>query len=460
MTITEANKYHTFRAKDSRVVFHHKNRHQIIAYMFFRKSFILFITAILSGLQISAYAQICRSDEFHDKYTLTEVVVFSRHNIRSPLSTNGSALSELTTHQWTDWSSAPSELTLKGGLLETMMGQFFRKWTVTEGLFTENYEPRAGEVNFYANSMQRTVATAQYFSSGFMPTANLKVNHRDIISTMDPIFNPVLTKSGEEFKAVAYRQIDSLIGGLGLAWVNKKLQDNYSLLEKVLNHKDSPDYHKNGKFSKIETCVTLNKGEEPGATGALKKAYSAADALILQYYEEPDSVEAAFGEKLTREEWAKIAWIKDMYGDVLFTAPIVAVNVAHPLLVYIRDELKSKSRKFTFLCGHDSNIASLLAALGVEPYVLPNSIEVKTPIGSKVVFEKWKDMEGNNYVSVNLVYQSTDQLRENKPLTLTNPPQVFSLGFKGLETNSDGLYSFEDVDTRFGLAINSYDSIR
>lgn len=109
------------------------------------------------------WAQNRRSSEFKDKYTLKEVVVLSRHNIRSPLSDNGSALGKLTPHEWTKWSAASSELTLRGGVLETMMGQFFRKWLVSEGLFTENYVPNADEVNFYANSMQRTIATAQYF---------------------------------------------------------------------------------------------------------------------------------------------------------------------------------------------------------------------------------------------------------------------------------------------------------
>ena len=85
----------------------------------------------------------------------------SRHNIRSPLSTNGSTLSQITSHKWHKWSAAPSELTLKGGILETMMGQYFRQWVVREGLMTENYLPKDGEIRVYANSMQRTIATAQ-----------------------------------------------------------------------------------------------------------------------------------------------------------------------------------------------------------------------------------------------------------------------------------------------------------
>lgn len=93
-------------------------------------------------------AQLQRSETFKNKYQLKEVVILSRHNIRAPLSSDGSALGRLTPHHWTNWSSASSELTSRGGVLETMMGQFFRKWTVSEGLFKENTVPTTSEVFF------------------------------------------------------------------------------------------------------------------------------------------------------------------------------------------------------------------------------------------------------------------------------------------------------------------------
>ena len=52
------------------------------------------------------------------------------------------------------------------------------------------------------------------------------------------------------------------------------------------------------------------------------------------------------------------------------------------------------TRKFTFLCGHDSNIAGVFAALDVEDYRLPNAIEKMTPIGAKFVVEKWLGDDG------------------------------------------------------------------
>lgn len=409
-----------------------------------------------------AMAQLQRSDAFKEQYKLKEVVILSRHNIRSSLSVNGSMLQKMTPHQWIKWSAAPSELTLRGGALETIMGQFFRKWTVDEGLFTENAVPTVDEVNFYANSMQRTIATAQYFSSGFMPVANLHINHRFTPSKMDPVFFPALTKSSEAFKAQALKEIAAMGGKKGIVGINEGLKDSYQLIEKVLDLKNSPAC-KSGEvcaFNDYNTQLKLEKGDEPNMKGSLKFANSASDALILQYYEDTDPVQAAFGQKLSNDEWEKIAKVKDVYGDVLFTAPIVAVNVAHPLLVYMKDELNAKNRKFTFLCGHDSNIASVNAALEVEEYSLPQSIEKKTPIGSKLVFEKWVDKAGKEFVAVNIVYQTTEQLRNVTLLNLENRPVVFSLKLKGLKANPDGLYSIESVNDRFDKAIRAYEEIK
>lgn len=418
--------------------------------------------ALLLLCPLLAMGQLQRSEAFKNQYKLKEVVILSRHNIRSSLSVNGSVLQKMTPHQWIKWSAAPSELTLRGGVLETIMGQFFRKWTVNEGLFTENAVPTVDEVNFYANSMQRTIATAQYFSSGFMPVANLHINHRFTPSKMDPVFFPALTKSSEAFKAQALKEIAAMGGKKGIVGINEGLKDSYQLIEKVLDLKHSPACQSGEvcAFDDYNTQLKLEKGDEPNMKGSLKFANSASDALILQYYEDTDPVQAAFGQKLTNADWEKIAKVKDVYGDVLFTAPIVAVNVAHPLLVYMKDELNAKNRKFTFLCGHDSNIASINAALEVEEYSLPQSIEKKTPIGSKLVFEKWVDKAGKEFVAVNIVYQTTEQLRNVSLLNLENPPVVFSLKLKGLQANADGLYTIESVNDRFDKAIRAYEAIK
>ena len=54
------------------------------------------------------------------------------------------------------------------------------------------------------------------------------------------------------------------------------------------------------------------------------------------------------------------------------------------------------------------NIASVLTALGVERYHLPQSLESTTPIGSMIVLKKIIGDDGMEYADIRLVYQSTD----------------------------------------------------
>ena len=411
----------------------------------------IILCLVLLVVSFPAFAQIHRSDEFHERYTLKQVVVLSRHNIRSPLSGRHSTLQRITPHEWYHWSSAPSELSLRGGASETMMGQYFRKWLVSERLMQENEIPDEGAMRFYANSLQRTIATAQYFSSGMLPVANVRIEHHCALGKMDSVFAPQITDDSEDFKALAKQQITAMGGEKGMLGIGEKMAYNYKVLEHVLDMEQSVACHDGDTchFHTDDAHVYLVKNREPGMGGSLRLACQAADALVLQYYEEPDAVKAAFGHTLTWEDWESISAIKDWYGDVLFTAPAVACQVAHPLLRTMLEELKHDGRKFTFLCGHDSNIGSVLAALEAENYSLPKTIEKKTPIGCKLVIEKWENAKGQQFVSLNLVYQSTEQLRQTTLLDLENPPMVFPIRLKGLSANADGLYPYEALVGRF-----------
>ena len=254
-------------------------------------------------------------------------------------------------------------------------------------------------------------------------------------------------------------------GKKGIVGINENIKPDYELMMEVLDVKDSPMAKANDPYLKAfdnyNTEIVLEKFKEPAmkAGSALKELNSASDAFILQYYEQPDSIKAAFGHKLTRKDWERLAHVKDTYQDVLFTAPVVASNVAYPLVQYMYDELRSPDRKFTFLVGHDSNLSSVAKALGIEDYELPNAIEKKTPIGSKIVFEKFVGPDGEEYADINIVYQSVNQLKNMELLDLDNPPMVYQLSLEGVEKNADGLYKMSDVLGAFEKAIAAYQAI-
>ena len=393
----------------------------------------------------------------HEGYTLEQVVVMSRHNIRSPLSGKGSVLDTVTPHDWFDWSSDPSELSLRGGAAETIMGQYFRKWLEAEGLFPENYHPEEGAVRFYSNSKQRTIATAEYFKAGLLPTANLQqVEYKVAFDEMDPVFKPQITFLNDAYAEDVEAQIEELYED-----DFREIADNFELLSDVIDLEESEAYQSGEVtgFSTDDFDLVLDLNKEPGMSGSFKTACSISDALVLQYYEEADAKAAAFGHELTQDQWGEISEIKDLYIDVLFSTPLLAYNVEHPILQEIRKELMTEGREFTFLCGHDSNISGILSCLHVSDYSLPDTIESTTPIGVKIVFGRWRAPDGKEVMSVDLVYSSAEQLRSLSLMDIENPPCVVPLQLEGLEKNEDGLYDAEAVLERLDEAIGEYDRI-
>ena len=214
----------------------------------------------------------------------------------------------------------------------------------------------------------------------------------------------------------------------------------------VTDMEKSESYQKGyfGNLLEDSTEIVLEEGKEPGMKGPLRTGTAVADALTLQYYEEPDAEKAAFGHKLTEDDWRRIHSISDTYQDTLFTAPLVSVNVAHPLLEEMRSELLADGRIFSFLCGHDSNIASVLAALGVKEYSL---------------FSRFLTEDNEPWYTVSLVYQSTQQLRDLSLLTPENPPMEYFLEFEGVETNADHMIAEDDLLDLFDNAISAYDEL-
>lgn len=158
------------------------------------------------------------------------------------------------------------------------------------------------------------------------------------------------------------------------------------------------------------------------------------------------------------EQWRAIGAVKEVYDGLLFTTHAAAVNLAYPLVSRIREELNNGDRKFMFLCGHDSNLASISAALRFNLPETEQAVELHTPIGSKLVFEKWSDGT-DDYVAVNLVYQSVEQL-QNRTLLFTDvPPMVLPVTIEGMTANADGLYRLADLDEHMAQAMAEYEAI-
>ena len=417
---------------------------------------ILFFLVLLSS---AVYAQ---------QLVLEKVTVVSRHGVRAPLDSYISTLEEMTgdNFQWPRWAVPGSNLTLRGGALEMLFGEYFKLWLDDEHLYEKC--AKVQDVYFGASSKQRTIATARSFAAGLFPLMAVPIDYKltadSAIGFLDrdylPLLNSVSAPDGNfdtnKFKEEAYSELGQMQA------------PSYQFLEEVLRMSQSRYAKKKGiahfddkigvrlDFYNSATGCPL----EPTMCGGLKDAIMASDAFILQYYEMANATDSVFGRKLSFEDREKLASVNDSYRYFLFSkAPIISVNVSHCMLQRIQTELSAGGHRFAFFCTHDSMIEALLAALRTEPYILRNSIEAKTPIGCKLVFEQWTEtccLNPKKYIRIRMLYQSADQIREMRIMDLANPPMSCEITFEGLKKASNGMYYYDDFMKHIQKSIDAY----
>ena len=392
-------------------------------------------------------------------YTLEKVTILSRHGIRAPLVGYGSALAEATPHTWTPWKTEGGHLTPRGGELETRLAHYMDEWFDAVGLIKKDSCPTTDQLLVYANSLPRTIDTGKNFVKGAFPNCDITVHNLEEVGKMDNTFNPIVRSPVDDaFVAKAEKSIDDMLGEGGFAKLNERLAKNYQILETVLDydHSATCEKEKQCDLEKMPNSLTFAQNKEPGTKGPLRNGTGAADSFILQYYEGYPANEVAWGKIETPEQWQAIVDLKNIYTDVLFTAPVLAKEAASPLLAFIQNSFAdhgyqhplikdAQKAKVTLLVGHDSNVASLLALLQTAPYQLPEQYE-KTPISGKVLFEQWRDKDGKALLKIEYIYQTTPQLREDSELSLKNPPQHVVLKLEGCPTDANGFCPMDDFN--------------
>lgn len=399
--------------------------------------------ALLAAMACAFLATPALAEPVPEGYKLEQVLMLSRHNLRAPLANSGSALAKVTERKWPEWEVPGGNLTVKGGILETYMGRSIGGWLAENGLIAKDACPAPGSVHIYANSLQRTVATAQFFVAGAFAGCDVAVHHQDKMGTMDPTFNPSIRADSDGFREQAVTAMVAQAKTTPLA-------PGYQLLDGILAFKASQSCRQDKlcDLTKSDDSFTAKAGEEPGTKGPLKLGNAVVDAFTLQYYEGFPPGEVAWGRIRGEAQWRSLAAIKNGYQEALFTTPAVARDVAGPMLAYIARALMKpeagKAVPVTILFGHDSNVASVLAALQAEPYVLPGQDE-KTPIGGVIQFQRWRDGKGNrDLFRLDYVYQTKAQLRQGAKLTPKNPPRRVTLKLKGCPTDKDGFCAWSD----------------
>jgi len=357
--------------------------------------------------------------------TLEQVVLLSRHNLRAPLVSSGT-LADATPHAWTKWDVAAGELTTKGGVLEVYMGRYLGQWLRMQQLLPASGCPQASDFQALANSLQRTQATAQFFVAGAFPGCHVTVEQRRPLGTMDPLFVPVIHRDDAGFQRRALRAMQK-------AESQARLGPDLQVVEGVVEHAASPACtgRSHCTLRAGDSQFRAEAGREPGASGSLALANGMVDALLMEDYQNATGAPAGWGRLHDDAQWQALARVRNAYQDILFGTPEVASDVAAPLLSHIGAAFADpQTPKVSLLVGHDSNIGSVLAALGASDYALPGQRE-KTPIGSLLQFERWRGQSGEARYRLVYVYLTRAQLRDAVPLSDAQPPGRVELALPG-----------------------------
>lgn len=359
---------------------------------------------------------------------LEQVVVLSRHNIRTPLTAK---LEDTSPLKWPVWKYEVGYLTEKGALLETYMGGYFAEWLKERGLLSPGC-PSSDNVLVYANTKQRTRESANAFVRGAFGNCNIAVYSIDS-DEMDPVFNPILRDTSEVMRHKITAEMSKKLNELQLA-------DAYVELNKILDLKNSY-VCKTESFCDLTDAkdeIVYLIGREPNIAGPLERGNSVLDSFIMSYYEGMPDKDVAWGKIRSDKQWTLLAKIIRENQNIRFNSSVLASEVARPLLKYIRKTFNGSARPLTVLFGHDSNLNSVMAALGFKYYELPDQYEA-TPPGGKIVFQKWFDEKNDReLLKIDYVYQTTDQIRNATQLSISNPPQWVQLELRNCTIDKDG----------------------
>ena len=408
------------------------------------------------------HAQLARDSIFHSKYHLDKIAIVGRHHIRSAIVSNGER--RITPHQWHKWTEGEGQLTVRGGLLEKEMGKFYRQWLLKEGLFGNSHIPVAKQVRLYANSMQRTVETGRSFALGFLPDSILEVDYDKSVKfgSMSPVFYDVSTKLNDIFNAKIVAEVNETCYPEDFETCIKKLEEDAVVIARVLDMEQSPACQQNDTCSFLFTnpYIYLHLKWMPTIRGGnIYLAQLTSSNLILQYYDMPETQGSIFDNPVTYSDLCAIGRVKDIWCFLSMGQHTIGRDIAHPLLIRLKEEIEDPSIKFSYLIGHDSNMSALTGALDIEKYYLSETPEVKTPLGGKMTIEIWKDVENNSFVALNYCYQSVSQILELTPLSLDTPPIIHPLKLKKILSNEDGLYAMDDFMRILNNAIDEYDHL-
>jgi len=403
----------------------------------------LFSLIFLFGA-LSSAAQGSGSDSAGGEKKLQFVIYLSRHGVRSPTGKT-KQYNQYSAAPWPEWSVQPGYLTAHGYQLMKLFGAYDREKLAADGLLSAQGCADAAHVTIVADSDQRTRETGKAVAEGMFPGCAVPVQAQ-AEGTDDPLFHALHAGVSQADKALAAAAIAGRIGG-DANNLTEAYRPQLEALDRILAG-CGPAVPAQSRISILSIPATLEagSGDHPAALrGPLAVASTLSENLLLEYTEGMKGADLGWG---CLDE-AKLRFALQLHAaaaEFSERTPAIARLYAANLLTTIVKSLEQSATgkpvagalgkpgdRVLFLSGHDTNIATVAAALGLTWII--DGRHNDTPPGGALVFELLRS-QGDEGFSVRVSYtaQTLDQMRNAIPLTLAMPPDrvpVFVPGCSG-----------------------------
>lgn len=360
--------------------------------------------------------------------TIDRLVLLMRHGVRPPTKAPPMPAG-ITPDAWPAWPVNPGWLTPHGAAAIARLGTSDGATLRDQRLLPATGCPAPGTVIAFADSDQRTIASADAWLAALAPGCGL-TSHHQAQDADDPLFSPKDTIFDPARSAAA---LGEAIGPGGIVAVERRYRPLLAQIDAILCGNPATPAATCG-VSATPTGVTAAAGHKSAKlTGALDRASTAAQILLLEYAEGKPMAEVGWG-RATPGEVTALSAFHALEFRLLARPPYIASVKLAGLLPVIRRGLDG-AEAITLILGHDTNVAALGGLLGVH-WQVPGLAEDDPAPGGAIMLQRLHDSAGNHYVRALYRSQTLDQMRgaaASPPYVAVMPiPGCAALGVAGL----------------------------
>jgi 4-phytase/acid phosphatase len=238
----------------------------------------------------------------------------------------------------------------------------------------------------------------------------VRIEHRPQ-DVPDPIFSPI-DEHAVAFDADRARQaVLADAGPGGITAEETRLRPLLTRIDAILC---APTRATCGVARDPSGLAPATPGKRPKLTGALDRASTAAQVLLLEYADGKAMAEVGWG----RASAADIARLSELHAVEfrLLARPayVARANLALIAPLIVQGVTGADAPAVTMISGHDTNVASLAGLLDLHWRVPGLAADDPSP-GGAVVFQRLRDRTGATFVRALYRSQTIDQIRALTP---------------------------------------------